>query len=326
MSHPTRTPADSNHIDLEEGREGAAQAQTQPEPEPEQPKDHPSDTKQSRSERLHLFRDLVGIHPIPSEQGPLHKRPASNEGTYKRLCDALTKRRLAYYAAASFINSCLFIQIVVAAALTALGASAGSHVAVTILGSINTVIAGVMTYLKGQGLPDRIREDANGLRRVREHIEQVERQLTWENSTLDVAHEAEVIYEMYNAVRKNAEDNNPSNWKSLDPSSASARASRLGEKGKERLTQYQSIGAMSESRLQQPPGGAPATRKERRGGAEVISPSAYEDWGAGGADGCGRPLSRIGQNLQRRIDGIDVAMCCMCSRISSSCPPKIRVY
>ena len=77
----------------------------------------------------------------------------------------------------------------------------------------------------------------------------------WENSTLDVPHEAQVIYEMYNAVRKNAEDNNPSNWKSLDPSSAKARSERLGEDGKEPLTQYQSIGAMSGSRFQQPPGG-----------------------------------------------------------------------
>jgi hypothetical protein len=196
--------------------------------------------QRTAAERLKLFRDLVGIHPLPMKESG-YKRPAPNVGTYKRLVETLAKRRVEYYVTASFINSCLFGQIIVAAALTALGASSGSHVLITILGSINTIIAGVMTYLKGQGLPDRLLEDANGLRRVREYLEQVERQLISEDSKLDVEREAKIIYDMYNEVRKNAEDNIPSNWKSLDTSKAKADAIKL-EKGKESQTKYQSIG------------------------------------------------------------------------------------
>ena len=213
--------------------------------------------QRSAAERLKLFRDLVGIHPLPMKEAG-QKRPAPNVGTYKRLVETLSKRRVEYYVTASFINTCLFGQIVVAAALTALGAAAGSHVLITVLGSINTIIASVMTYLKGQGLPDRLLEDANGLRRVREYLEQVERQLIAEDSTVDAEQEARIIYDMYNEVRKNAENNVPSNWKSLDTSKAQADAAKM-EKGKKSQTQYKSIGEGSQS------GGEPVAAGDQEG-------------------------------------------------------------
>ena len=235
----------SNEVDLEAGENPQAlssnpNASTGPKSNQDPPSTSSSPPKKSAAERLKLFRDLVGINPLPMKEAG-QKRPAPNVGTYKRLVEALSKRRVEYYATASFINTCLFGQIVVAAALTALGAAAGSHIIITVLGSINTVIAGVMTYLKGQGLPDRLLEDANGLRRVREYLEQVERQLMAEDSTLDVEAEARIIYDMYNEVRKNAENNVPSNWKSLDTSKAQAEAAKT-EKGKRTQTQYNSIG------------------------------------------------------------------------------------
>lgn len=217
-----------------------------------------ADGKRTSSDKLKLFRDLVGIHPLPMKESG-YKRPAPNVGTYKRLVEALSKRRVEYYVTASFINACLFGQIVVAAALTALGAAEGSHILITVFGAINTVIAGVMTYLKGQGLPDRLLEDANGLRRVREYLEQVERQLIAEDSTVDVEAEAKIIYDMYNKVRKNAEDNVSGNWKALDPTEAKEEATKL-EKGKG-STKYQSIGEGSGS----PPPGEPVAETDQDG-------------------------------------------------------------
>lgn len=169
-------------------------------------------------DKLKLFRDLVGINPIPPSPKS-SKRPAENMGTYKRLVDAEAKARVEYYATASAINACLLLQIIVAAALTSLGASSGSHVVITILGAINTVIAGIMTYLKGQGLPTRLLEYANGLRKVREYIEEQERQFTRSDCKLDLDKEVNTIIAMYEAVRQNAEDNYPNSWKSLNPSS-----------------------------------------------------------------------------------------------------------
>ena len=75
-----------------------------------------------------------------------------------------------------------------------------------ILGSANTVIAGGMTYLKGQGLPERLMQYANGLRKVREYIEERERQLMRPDCKLDVDRDARIILRTYEAVRQKAED------------------------------------------------------------------------------------------------------------------------
>lgn len=151
---------------------------------------------------LQTFRTILGINAIP----PTANRPAENQGTYKRIVDAELKARIQYYTSASIINTGLLAQIVIAAALTALGASNGSHIAVTILGSANTIIAGGMTYLKGQGLPERLLSYANGLRKVREHLEERERQFMRPDCTLDVDQETRNILRMYEAVRQKAED------------------------------------------------------------------------------------------------------------------------
>jgi hypothetical protein len=49
------------------------------------------------------------------------------------------------------------------------GPTAGSHVAViTFLGAINTVLAGALALIKGQGLPDRIYHDRAEYRRLQD--------------------------------------------------------------------------------------------------------------------------------------------------------------
>lgn len=175
-------------LDLEEG-ETMPQAPTDPKP----------------PEKLKTFRNIIGIHPLPSDLGH-KKRPAENQGTYKRLVDAEMKARLQYYFSSSIINVCLLAQIVIAAAVTALGAANVSHTAIMILGLANTVIAGGMTYLKGQGLPERLIQYANGLRKVREYLEERERQFMRSDCKLDVDQEAGIIIRMYEAVRQKAED------------------------------------------------------------------------------------------------------------------------
>lgn len=151
---------------------------------------------------LQTFRTILGINAIP----PTANRPAVNIGTYKRIVDAELKARVQYYTSASIINTGLLSQIVIAAALTAVGASDGSRIAITVLGAVNTIIAGGMTYLKGQGLPERLLAYANGLRKVREHLEERERQFMRPDCTLDVDRETRDIVRMYEAVRQKAED------------------------------------------------------------------------------------------------------------------------
>ena len=103
------------------------------------------------------------------------------------------------------------MQIIVGAALTALGAANGPSAAVTILGALNTIIAGLLTYLKGQGLPGRLEQYLHLLRTLREHIEEREREFSEPDCLLDVDDEVTRITRMYQEVRQTAEDNAPGN-------------------------------------------------------------------------------------------------------------------
>lgn len=162
-------------------------------------------TELSIPDKLQNFRDILGIHALPADFDSA-ARPAENQGTYKRLVDAELKARMEYYFSASIINTGLLAQLVFAATLTVLGASQKSFMAVTLLGSVNTVIAGGMAYLKGQGLPERLVQYANDLRKVREHLEERERQFMRPDCPLDVDQESRIIIRMYQAARQKAED------------------------------------------------------------------------------------------------------------------------
>jgi hypothetical protein len=162
--------------------------------------------------QLTVFREIVGINPAPALGIGKSKRPAPNKGIYQRTCQAESKARLQYYACAATFNTCFLLQIVVAAALTAIGAAKGPHIAVTVLGAVNTVIAGILTYLKGQGLPNRLRQYQSELRKVREYIEERERDFSRLDCKLDLDHEIAIIWRLYEAVRQNNEDNFPDTY------------------------------------------------------------------------------------------------------------------
>jgi hypothetical protein len=96
-------------------------------------------------DKLATFRHLVGIHSTqaPSAGGLpqlyFDGRAAPNLGMYNRVVHREQQAKKSYKFASIMINSCLGIQIIVAAALTALGAANSSHRAVTAFGAINTV-------------------------------------------------------------------------------------------------------------------------------------------------------------------------------------------
>ncbi|KIX07640.1 uncharacterized protein Z518_02293 [Rhinocladiella mackenziei CBS 650.93] len=75
---------------------------------------------------------------------------------------------------ASLSNTMLLSQVVLGAALTALGASESSHVLITVFGAMNTIIAGLVAYLKSRGQPMRARMYRDDLERVVDEIENSE--------------------------------------------------------------------------------------------------------------------------------------------------------
>jgi hypothetical protein len=158
------------------------------------------------NDKLLIFRALTGIDSVPALTSGGHLlRTAPNIGIHTRVVNNETKSARAYRIFSWMINICLGIQIVVAAAVTALGAASGPHSAVTAFGAINTVMAGILTYLRGSGLPDRLKAYQNKWKNIREYIEQREREFCLVDCDLDVQEQVFIVESMYQNVKSEME-------------------------------------------------------------------------------------------------------------------------
>ncbi|KAI2613928.1 uncharacterized protein GGS25DRAFT_516786 [Hypoxylon fragiforme] len=168
---------------------------------------------------LTLFRLMVGISTSPylgySESSPIGTRPAANIGIYARVVYSEQKAKDRYKVFSIVINACYFFQIVVAASITAMGAAGVSHGAVTAFGAINTIIAGILTFLKGSGLPSRLKYYGNEWKKIREYIEQRERDFSRAGCTLDVYEVVATVDRMYNTTKREIEMNTPDSYTSV---------------------------------------------------------------------------------------------------------------
>ncbi|KAI4224111.1 MAG: hypothetical protein L6R40_008474 [Gallowayella cf. fulva] len=187
--------------------------------------------------KLIKFRHMTGIDTPPALRNKDRQRAARNLGVYARIVSEERKATYQYYLMSSIINASFLGQILVAATLTALGAIGGPSLAITILGSANTIIAGLQTYLKGQGLPNRIKQYQFGLRKLREYVEDRERDFSHESCKLDVDHVIADVSAMYQAVRQTAEDNTPDTYLPME----GAGKKLLGQKDN-RVTPIEQLG------------------------------------------------------------------------------------
>ena len=109
---------------------------------------------------------------------------------------------------------CLLNQVIFASALTALGAGHGSHTQITAPGGANTVIAAILTLTKGSGPPNRLRQHQQTLRKVREYIEQRERDFAQSDCKLSIQMEMRTVKQLYVEAREADEKNDPSSYHS----------------------------------------------------------------------------------------------------------------
>lgn len=118
------------------------------------------------------FCALVGCPPsgLPKEK----KFQVPKKSLYGRTISQLSSQRIAYNFTAALNNTLLLTQVVLGAALTALGASASSHILITVFGVMNTIIAGLVAYLKSRGQPMRARMHRDDLERIVDEIENSE--------------------------------------------------------------------------------------------------------------------------------------------------------
>lgn len=168
---------------------------------------------------LTLFRLMMGISAPPSlgfsKESPIGSRPATNIGLYARIVYSEQQANDSFKVFSIVINACYFLQIIVAAALTAMGAASASNKAITAFGAINTVIAGFLTFLKGSGLPQRLKYYGNEWKKIREVIEQRERDLSRQGCNLNVHDIVKEIEEMYASTKREIEMNTPDSYNSV---------------------------------------------------------------------------------------------------------------
>lgn len=134
----------------------------------------PTQNATNKDNDIHLqFCLLAGVPPsnLPKDAfRPAHaRRSLYGRAVHKR--DAQTRT---YMFTAALSNTLLLSQVVLGAALTALGASESSHILITVFGAMNTIIAGVVAYLKSRGQPMRAHMYRDDLDRVVDEIENSE--------------------------------------------------------------------------------------------------------------------------------------------------------
>ncbi|KAI9854514.1 MAG: hypothetical protein M1813_000977 [Trichoglossum hirsutum] len=157
---------------------------------------------------LSRFQVALGI-PVPRPEDTVSPK---NHGIYPSILHSERSSKYAYHFCDYFISLCLLLQIVVGACLTAFGASSVNHTVITIFGGVNTALAGIVALMKGQGLPNRLRQNWNGWRSLRDYIEEREREIIAGRPVANIWTEVDTVGHMYDAVRQTEENNRPDSY------------------------------------------------------------------------------------------------------------------
>ncbi|KAK4641035.1 hypothetical protein QC761_608820 [Podospora bellae-mahoneyi] len=165
--------------------------------------------RRTNDENLVIFRRAVGINstlPGSTDCRSLEEGRKSAMGMYAAAMRAQRNKKMISRLVNLIVYASHFFQIIVGASLTALGPSAGEHtILITVLGAVNTVIAGVLALLKGQGLPERLRHQVAEFRKLQDWIEQTEALLSVGvigRDRKEVGLLVQVAFKKYNAAKE----------------------------------------------------------------------------------------------------------------------------
>lgn len=182
-------------------------------------------------ENLVIFRKALGINfDLPCGDGAtVEEGRKTATGIYRMVVDNRKKKHLYSDLVAALMYLCYFAQIVIGAALTALGPSASRHPAgITLLGAVNTVLAGVLAMIKGSGQPQRLAKDWIEYRKLQDWIEETESLLAVGvvgRNRREVGILVESAFKKYNAVKATEENNREDMYATMPPESLGNRAS-----------------------------------------------------------------------------------------------------
>ncbi|KAI1172910.1 hypothetical protein F4777DRAFT_484373 [Nemania sp. FL0916] len=176
--------------------------------------------RSNNDENLLIFRKALGInmHAGVSQSsskytGTLEEGRKGAIGIYKTVIETQTQKAVRHALLQTFLYLVYFAQIIIGAALTALGATSAQHqTLITVLGAFNTVLAGVLAVIKGSGQPQKLGKDRVGYRRLQDWIEETEALLAVGiigRSKRDVGLLVESAFKRYNAAKASEENNDP---------------------------------------------------------------------------------------------------------------------
>ncbi|KAI1302513.1 hypothetical protein F5Y03DRAFT_210628 [Xylaria venustula] len=170
----------------------------------------------NNNENLLIFRKALGINmhrDVTDDNGTLEEGRKSAIGIYRNVITTQTRLHIQHALLTAFLYLVYFAQIIIGAALTALGATAARYERViTILGAFNTVLAGVLALIKGSGQPQKLGKDRIGYRRLQDWIEETEALLAVGvigRNRKEVGLLVESAFKRYNAAKASEENNDP---------------------------------------------------------------------------------------------------------------------
>jgi hypothetical protein len=119
---------------------------------------------------------------------------------------------LQYHLFETFVYGAYILQLILSAALIILGAVHVKHTAaIAASGAANGILAGILSLMKGQGLPMRLMKYAESLRVIRDEIEWKERQLRANLGTVSYK-DVFKLRRDYEVVRDTEIMNHPDVW------------------------------------------------------------------------------------------------------------------
>lgn len=159
------------------------------------------------SQVLLIFRRAVGINSDRAstftDSETLEKGRRHAVGVYRHVIEQGRRKRVLHHTLGILLYVSHFAQIIVAAVLTALGPNAKYYeVPITVLGAVNTVVAGMLAVLKGSGVIERLSRDEVEFHKLQDWIEETEAMISvgiLGRSRKDVGGLVEQAFRKYNA-------------------------------------------------------------------------------------------------------------------------------
>lgn len=160
------------------------------------------------------FYELMGMQAPPGKNvNP--RRFAVPNGLFARIGASYDHVSRQYRSFDVLTYALMTVQLLLSAVFIVLGSlsSLDSHVAIAVLGAVSTVIAGSLALMKGQGLPNRLRQGRDGLRNVIFEAEE----LYWDAGAGRPVRYADVkkVREDYLRVMEEQHRNHPDTWNAV---------------------------------------------------------------------------------------------------------------